>query len=355
MTRILLTLAFLAVTNHAVAACSHASAESINSELSGTLLDFTHNSGRDHRIYSPALCERRDLYVYLPPGYDPKGSYPLLVWLHSYTDDECEFAKHVVPVLDRAIARGTLRPMVAVGPDGSLGGGRHYLSFGSWFVNSPRGRFADYIMQDVIGFVEQNFAVSKDRDSRAIAGFSMGGFGAYNLGLKHRDQFKLVGGISPALNLRYTGPGGDYQAHFDPDAWSLRSDFRSMEVLGRFAGGLVRVRPLVIVRPVWGRGPDAAARIAVENPVELLDQLEVKSGEQDYYVGYGKHDELNVDAQVESFLHVASRRGISVQTRVYPGGRHTRTFMVSAVPDLLHWLEAHLGSRDEGESSSGAP
>ena len=122
----------------------------------------------------------------------------------------------------------------------------------------------------------------------------MGGFGAFNLGLKHRDQFKLVAGISPALNLRYAGASGDYRAGFDPDHWSLRDDFRNLEVIGRFYGGMLKVRPLLIVRPVWGRGPEAAARIAVENPVELLDQLGVQSGEQDYYVGYGKSDELKI-------------------------------------------------------------
>lgn len=349
---VLLTHAFF-VGGGQLGACTHCSADSINAELRGTLLDFTHNSACDRRIYSAALCERRDVYVYLPPGYDPKGSYPLVIWLHSYTDDECEFAKYVVPVLDREIARGTLRPLVAVGPDGSLGGSHHYMSRGSWFVNSGRGRFADYVVEDVVGFMEQNFAVTKDRAGRALIGFSMGGFGAYSLGLKNRDKFNLVGGISPALNLRYVGARGNYRTDFDPERWSLREDFGTLEVIGSFYGGLLKVRPLFLIRPVWGRGPAAARDVSVDNPIELLERLDVQSGEQEYYVGYGKADELNLDAQIESFLHVASQRGISVQTRVYPCGHHTRPFMVSALPDLLKWLEAHLSNSEDDLPNSG--
>src|ERR1700677_78320 len=49
----------------------------VNMKLHGQVLDFTNNHGSDNRIWSPALCQRRDLYVYLPPGYNPAKKYPL--------------------------------------------------------------------------------------------------------------------------------------------------------------------------------------------------------------------------------------------------------------------------------------
>lgn len=54
----------------------------INSRLQGQVLDFTNNHGADRRIWSPALCQKRDLYVYVPPRYDPKKAYPLFIFLH---------------------------------------------------------------------------------------------------------------------------------------------------------------------------------------------------------------------------------------------------------------------------------
>jgi len=48
----------------------------VNRTLRGQVLDYTANHGRDHRIWSAALGQRRDLYVYLPPGFNPRLRYP---------------------------------------------------------------------------------------------------------------------------------------------------------------------------------------------------------------------------------------------------------------------------------------
>ena len=49
----------------------------LNGKLCGRVVDYTQNHGADRRIYSPILGRPRDLYVYLPPGYDPSVAYPL--------------------------------------------------------------------------------------------------------------------------------------------------------------------------------------------------------------------------------------------------------------------------------------
>jgi S-formylglutathione hydrolase FrmB len=329
-----------------VCAGSRVSSESINRNLCGTLLDFTRNGGCDRRIYASALCEPRDLYVYLPPNYDPARSYPLLIWLHGYMHDEREFAQDVVAKIDRAVVCGDLPPIIVAAPDGSLTGDSHWVPFGSWYVNSQRGRFADYISEDVLGFVARNFAVAPDRSAHAIAGFSMGGFGAYSLGLKHPELFKVVAGITPSVNLRYAGPGGRYHSDFAPGGWSLRGDYSGREIVGRFYGGLLTVRAWVVVRPVWGRGPAAIERVSADNPIEILERINAHDSPQHFYIGYGRSDELNVNAQVESFLEVAARRGVHIDTRVYPEGNHSIAFMLAAMPDMFRWLKTHLGDRD---------
>src|SRR6266705_3088357 len=85
-------------------------------KLAGQILDYTHNHGSDNRIWSPALCKKRDLYVYLPPCYDPHKRYPLVLWLHGFAQDEVAFLKHVVPLLDEAIVCGKLPPMIIADP-----------------------------------------------------------------------------------------------------------------------------------------------------------------------------------------------------------------------------------------------
>jgi S-formylglutathione hydrolase FrmB len=185
----------------------------------------------------------------------------------------------------------------------------------------------------------------------------MGGFGAFSLGMKHSDKFKIVGGISPAVNLRYSGACDDYLADFVPDVPILRDGYRSMELVGTYYGGLMKVRAWMVVQPVFGRGRAAADRVAGDNPLELLDRLHIQPGQQDYYIGYGKADEINIDAQVESFLHAATQRGIQVESKSYPCGDHSIPFMLSALPDFFAWLKTHLScsTADGSEVSVHAP
>ena len=80
--------------------------ERLNRRLSGQVLDFTHNHGRDRRIWSEALHQKRDMYVYLPPKYDPNKRYPIIFWLHGFAQDEHSFLEYAVEPLDRAMAYG---------------------------------------------------------------------------------------------------------------------------------------------------------------------------------------------------------------------------------------------------------
>lgn len=74
----------------------------------------------------------------------------------------------------------------------------------SYYVNAvdrPKDRFEDYIVKDLIADAESRFPIASDRERRAIAGVSMGGFGAVNLALKHANLFAFAGGLSAALDV----------------------------------------------------------------------------------------------------------------------------------------------------------
>ena len=318
----------------------------LNQRLHGTVLDFSHNHGADRRIWSPALQQWRDLYVYVPPGYDESRQYPIVLWLHGFMQDEESFLEYVAELFDRAIVRGQLPPVIVAAPDGSIEGRPTLRDAGSFFINSNAGNFEDYVIADVWGFVTQNFRVRPEREAHVIAGLSMGGFGAYNLGIKHQDMFKFVLGIYPPLNLRWVDCHCRYMGNFDPCCWGWRTSVdRGREVIGRFYGGLIKIRLKRVVDPLFGRGPQAIASISRENPIEMIDAYGLRNGVLDMYVAYGGRDEFNIDAQVESFVYRARcQRGLSVSVGYDPEGRHNAATAIRLAPGAFAWLGPRLAA-----------
>jgi hypothetical protein len=318
--------------------------EQLNRSIGGQVVDYTNNHGRDCRLWSAALCQKRDMYVYLPPCFDPAKKYPVMIWLHGFAQDEKSFLTYVAPQLDKGIRCGKIPPMIVVAPDGSLGRRVFQISAGSFFINSKAGNFEDYIIQDVWPFMLQNYPIVPEREGHILAGVSMGGNGAFSLGFKHPEQFKIICGIYPPVNTRWVDCHGRYMANFDPCCWGWREDFTHLhDVVGRFYG--VVVIPLrSVIRPLYDIGPDTAAEIALNNPIEMIDRLGIHPGQFDLYIAYGGKDQFNIDAQVESFLYFAKQRGLPVQVGYDPHGRHDAPTALKLLPGILCWLNEKLAA-----------
>jgi S-formylglutathione hydrolase FrmB len=332
--------------------CQWARLEHLNAQLHGSLLDFTRNHGADRRIYSPALGERRDLYVYLPPGFDPNRAYPAMILMHGLAQDE-QFFLRVAPEFDAAMACGQLPPFIIVAPDGSIRGKPSILRGASFYLNTNAGRFEDWIVCDVWNFLRTNFPIRPEREAHILCGGSAGGFGAYNIGFKHRDEFKILAGFLPALNLRYQDCHGRYFAPFDPNCTGLRERLRPWQPIARYYG-LIAIREKQLAWPLFGKDRDAIRRLAVENPVEMLDRCNIQPGEFDMFVAYGGRDEFNIAAQVESFLHVAHQRGLTVEVAYDPNGHHVPATAHRLFPDFVRWLGPLLRSYEDSAQATAA-
>ncbi len=320
----------------------HDPLKQVNAKLAGQVVDHTHNHGQDRRIWSNALRQCRDLYVYLPPGFDPHKTYPFVLWLHGFAQDEEAFLTQVVQPIDRAIVCGQLPPVIVAAPDGSLDGKACFTPTGSFFINSRAGLFEDYIMRDVWDFVHARYPLRPEREANVLAGVSMGGFGAYNLAIKYRERFKIVVGVMPPLNMRWVDCRGRYMGNFDPCCWGWRTSLdRNHEIVGRFYG-VVIIRMKQVVGPLFAGGPKDIRLIARENPIEMLETHNVQDGELAMYVAYGGKDQFNVDAQAESFLHVARQRGIQVTIGYEPDGKHDLATALRLFPAIIEWLRPQL-------------
>ena len=71
-----------------------------------------------------------------------------------------------------------------------------------WYTDSatiPADKYESYILQELIPEVEKRFRVSQERDGRAIAGLSMGGYGAVKFALKRPEMFAVAASMSGAF------------------------------------------------------------------------------------------------------------------------------------------------------------
>jgi enterochelin esterase-like enzyme len=174
---------------------------------------------------SPALRRTETMLVYLPPGYATSAKrYPMIVMLHGVPGRPEDFINHgFVSKMDGLIAAGTVRPFVAVFPRGS----DRPEDDTEWAdsAQEPGERWETYVAKDVINVVQHYYRVIPRRFGRAIAGMSMGGFGAMNIGLHYRGWFAAIASWSGYFNAntpRVHQPGTPQANAYSPNWYAPR-------------------------------------------------------------------------------------------------------------------------------------
>jgi enterochelin esterase-like enzyme len=183
-----------------------------------------HGEIHHHFYKSGVVGDDRGYYVYTPPGYDPRGkqAYPVLYLLHGFSDDASAWTAvgRANVILDNLIAQSKAKPMLVVMP---LGYGAPEVLLPNSGVFRDRSltdrnfdKFREALVTEVIPRVEAEYSVIKDRNSRAIAGLSMGGSESLLTGLNNLDKFGWIGAFStggiteefdkefPAVNTKST-------------------------------------------------------------------------------------------------------------------------------------------------------
>lgn len=152
---------------------------------------------------SKTVGTRRKMLVYTPPGYSAEKKYPVLYLLHGIGGDETEWQRYAQPevLLDNLIADGKAVPMIVVMPNGRAQ--KNDRPVGNVFASAPAFETFEFdLLNDVIPAIESRYSVYTNRESRAIAGLSMGGGQSLNFGLKHLVKFAWIGGFSSAPNTK---------------------------------------------------------------------------------------------------------------------------------------------------------
>ena len=244
-------------------------------------------------FHSASLGQDRAYTVLLPVGYDRDRSqrYPVLYLLHGKSGDHTDWSKRAP--LREAVGQA---PLIVVMPDGDDG----------WYVDWADGvhRYEGQIVRDLIPHVDGAYRTLASREGRAIAGLSMGGYGAVKLALGHPDMFASAASISGALR-------------FPREGWDDGPK-------------------------VFGTGP-ASERLRAQNDVLelalLLQRTRPAGPTPALYVDCGTDDFLyDSNARVRAFLREI---GVPYYYHEQPGG-HSWEYWSARLPDHLRFALDHL-------------
>ena len=161
----------------------------------GRLITFVLH-GRGLERTSTGDSPDRKVEVYLPPMYGIcRCKFPVIYLLHGYKGSADQWTSdpdwNIQGEMDKAIAGG-LKPLIIVMPDAKTRAG------GSFYVNSSAdGQWEDFIVKELVGAIDQRFDTLAMPEARAIAGHSMGGYGALYIAFRHPDVFSAIYALSP--------------------------------------------------------------------------------------------------------------------------------------------------------------
>jgi enterochelin esterase-like enzyme len=179
--------------------------------------DIEHGKVETIEYDSKTVGIPRKAVVYTPPGFLKDVKYPVFFLLHGAGGNENNWTKAgaAAIILDNLYAEKKIVPMIVVMPFGYALKPEDMPKKGvKGFKGKPNPLEAD-LLKDLIPYLESHYPVKSDRESRAIAGLSMGGGQALRIGLKNLDTFAWVGGFSSAVG--FGGGGSPADLVSDPD------------------------------------------------------------------------------------------------------------------------------------------
>ena len=249
-------------------------------------------------FHSASLGRDMHYLVLLPRDYSGTRRFPVLYLLHGLYGDykNWDTRTHLEQV-------AAAYPWLIVTPDAG----------DSWYTNSatkPADKFEDYIAKDLISEIDRKYRTIAEKRARAVAGLSMGGYGAIKLGFKYPNLFAFAGSLSGAFNAAQ---------NLD----DLRPEFRAklLEVFGN-SGSATRT----------------------ENDVFLL--LKNSPDNPYFYVACGTSDFfLDTNRALAARL---STQKIPYEYHETPGG-HAWQYWDAGLTPLFQAIERTLGSASAGK------
>jgi S-formylglutathione hydrolase FrmB len=319
----------------------------------------------------------RKIPVYLPPSYrrDPSRQYPVVFMLHGFTGNSMmwlnvnSFYQPTVPErFERMIAEKRSGEMILVFVDGYCGLG------GSQYVNSSAtGRYEDYVIKELVPFIDGKFPTTAKVEERAVAGKSSGGFGAVYLALRHPDVFSAFASHAGDMYFEYC-----YKPDFIKAVNGLAPYSQTADPVGAFLAAFAQAEQkgkfmdtLNVLAMAACYSPGADNKVGFELPFDLktgevrpeiweawlkfdpvkmlekpeyLDALKQLKGR---YLDAGSRDEFSLHLGARIFASKAANLGVKVHHEEFEDGHMNINYRYER---SLAYLWRIIGEKTPGDS-----
>ncbi len=252
---------------------------------------------KEERLKSTLMGREMPYRVIVPPNYSQSGEtkFPVIYLLHGLTGHFNNWTE-----LTKLNTYAQAYKFIIVTPEGGDG----------WYTDSianTSDKYESYIIQELIPEVEKKYRVLSTRDKRAIAGLSMGGFGALKFGLKYPDRFVLAGSFSGALGAAsFTEKeipgaiGKTIDGIFGPIGSDTRRSNDLFGIIRSVTPEQIRSIPFIYL--------DCGAEdFLFTNNRQFTDLLIAKKVPHEFRELPGAHNWKYWDKQVQEFLRIADR------------------------------------------------
>lgn len=186
--------------------------------------------------HSDVLNADRRMTVYTPPCYDKiDKSYPVLYLLHGSGGDENAWNElgHIARVMDNLIAEGKAKPAIVVMPNGNASKqaapsetfeNLNYKPVMTNMLPAYKNGAYEESFGEIIKYIDTTFRTIPDKEHRAVAGLSMGGFHSLYIALTYPTAFDYVGLFSAGLPSDFNALNGDLYDKTDDKLMRLKSE-----------------------------------------------------------------------------------------------------------------------------------
>jgi enterochelin esterase-like enzyme len=303
----------------------------------------------DTSFYSPSLEMMRNVDIYLPSCYNPDEDviYPIIYFLHGAGGNNNSYPE-LIDTLDAMIDSGRIQPVIVAKPDGYIG---PYA--GSMYTNSELyGDFGDYIIYDLIDFVESSYFTYNDRHYRCIMGHSMGGIGSMKIALAHPDIYGAVASLSGALDLLggmdlwiphiLNENGGSPPYEYAPYAGVF--SLLTFTAAGAFSPDIENL-PYMVDFPLDSQGDVVDSvfdRWLEHNPANMVSSLP-PDHDLSIYFDCGTYDHLEFYPMNTAFAETLDNHAIEYQFQVFSGDH----YHAGRLPIALAYLDSVMNAFTE--------